>query len=296
MTKLLHIGLTKCGSTFLQKEIFPAVASKLKINYIDLYKIDFLKIKKKHIRFHALENVREIDKKFPKKFILSNESLFSRSSEFSNIFKSFEHIKKNFSENTTILIVIRNPYELLNSIYCQSIQSMNIVKPENYFYNLKKDNIHKSKHKFNLYSFDYDNLISLYKSYFKKVVVVKFEDLTNLNFLKEIFDLDEKFIATLKIKNKTYNQSISRYGINFILFVNNFINIEKNQKKLMNLIKPSDKIFNKIKNKILSQFLLRNFFQSKFDKIIPYKKYYIKKSHIPINIEKEILKYHNLKI
>ena len=139
-----------------------------------------MKIKKKHIRFHALENVREIDKKFPKKFILSNESLFSRSSEFSNIFKSFEHIKKNFSENTTILIVIRNPYELLNSIYCQSIQSMNIVKPENYFYNLKKDNIHKSKHKFNLKN----TLKNLYK--YKNYLTKKEINYINKNLSKHI--------------------------------------------------------------------------------------------------------------
>ena len=41
MTKLLHIGLGKCGSTFLQKEIFPKLEKKVNTTYIsNLY--DFL--------------------------------------------------------------------------------------------------------------------------------------------------------------------------------------------------------------------------------------------------------------
>ena len=36
-TKLLHIGLGKCGSTFLQSEIFPIVAKEINTNYINLH-------------------------------------------------------------------------------------------------------------------------------------------------------------------------------------------------------------------------------------------------------------------
>ena len=57
---------------------------------------------------------------------------------------------------------------------------------------------------------------------------------------------------------------------------------------------PSNNIIFKIKNRILSQFLLRDFFQSKFDRIVPYKKYYINRKFIPIDIEKEILEYNKL--
>ena len=35
--------------------------------------------------------------------------------------------------------------------------------------------------------------------------------------------------------------------------------------------------------------------QNKFDKIFPYKKYYIDKKHIPLNLEKLINDYNNLK-
>jgi hypothetical protein len=292
--KLLHIGLGKCGSTFLQREIFPKVAKKIKINYIDAYKNNFYKINENKINFHVFENFQNIEKLLPRDFIISCESLFSYGWEFSRIEKSFNYIKNNFSSDTIILIVIRNPYDLLNSIYCQTISGMRIIEPKKFFYiDAKEINI-RLNDKFNLYNFDYSKLISLYKSYFKEVVIVKHENLHNLDFLKNIFHLDDETIEELKKIKIIYNKSISKFGINFILFLNNFFDLEKNQLNIQKLIKPSNKIIDKIKNKILSQFLLRGFFQSKFDRIIPYKKYCIKKEYIPIFIEKEIFKYKKL--
>ena len=49
MSKLLHIGLGKCGSTFLQKEIFPKIAKKININYINHYQNDFYSFEKKKL-------------------------------------------------------------------------------------------------------------------------------------------------------------------------------------------------------------------------------------------------------
>lgn len=294
MTKLLHIGLAKCGSTFLQKEIFPKIAKKLKINIIRIYNNDFVKIDKNKIKFHSFENVKNLDKLLPDQFIISSEGLFSPTIEFSHMYKSFEYIKNNFSDNTVILIVIRNPYEFLNSLYCQKIHEMEIIKPENFFYYSEKIENLKVNNKYNLYNFDYSRLISLYESYFKKVVVVKYENLKNFNFLKEIYGLDNNFIEQLKTDNKKYNRSISKFGIKFIIFLNNFFNVKKYEKFISSFIKPSDKLLKKIMNKIFSQLLLRNLFQYKIDKIIPYKKYYIKKKSIPMDIEIEISKYENL--
>lgn len=294
MTKLLHIGLAKCGSTFLQKEIFPKIAKKLKINIIRIYNNDFVKIDKNKIKFHSFENVKNLDKLLPDQFIISSEGLFSPTIEFSHMYKSFEYIKNNFSDNTVILIVIRNPYEFLNSLYCQKIHEMEIIKPENFFYYSEKIENLKVNDKYNLYNFDYSRLISLYESYFKKVVVVKYENLKKFNFLKEIYGLDNNFIEQLKTDNKKYNRSISKFGINFIIFLNNFFNVKKYENFISSIIKPSDKMLKKIMNKIFSQLLLRNLFQYKIDKIIPYKKYYIKKKSIPLDIEIEISKYESL--
>ena len=198
MTKLLHIGLGKCGSTFLQKEIFPKLEKKINTNYVNIYKNDFFNIKKTEIKYCVFENFKNYKNLLPNDFIISNEGLFSKDWEFSKIEKNFEYIKDNFSNDTVILIIIRNPYDLLNSIYCQSIHEMKIIKPENFFYIDDKEMNIRVNNRFNLYNFNYSKLISLYKSYFKKVVVVKYEKFQNLNFLKDIFSLDDEYLQNLK--------------------------------------------------------------------------------------------------
>lgn len=297
MVKLLHIGLGKCGSTFLKREIFPKLEKKINTNYINLYKKnDFLSFSKNaEIKYSPFENFKDIENLLPNNFITSNEHFFSQYWEFSRIEKNFECIKNNFSNDTVILIVIRSPYELLNSIYCQSIHEMKIVKPNKFFYIDDKEMNIMVNDKFNLHNFNYSKLISLYKSYFKKVVVVKYENLKNLNFLKDIYNLNDEYIQELKKNNdKFYNKAISKFGINFILFLNNFFDVGKSQRFIQKCINPSNNVIFKIKNRILNKILLRNFFQKIFDRIIPYKKYYINPKFIPLDIKKEISKYDKL--
>ena len=293
MTKLLHIGLGKCGSTFLKNEIFPKLDKIINSNYINLNENDFFKLSVyKNCLF---ENYSNIENLLPNDFIISDETLFSNGWEFSRIEKNFECIKNNFSKDTVILIIIRNPYDLLNSIYCQSILEMRIVKPDKFFYIDDKEMNIRVNNRFNLHNFNYSKLISLYKSYFKKVVVVKYENFQNLNFLKEIFSLDDGYLQNLKKNSsKYYNKSISKFGINFILFLNKFFYLSKIRKFTKKFVKPSSNIIFKIRNRILSLYLLRRFFQSIFDRIVPYKKYYINRKYIPIDIEKEILEYDKL--
>ena len=132
MTKVLHIGLGKCGSSFLQAEILPRISKKIKIDYINILENKFFK--NDFNKFHFFENLKNIDKILPRNFIISNEDLFSKYWKFSRIKSSFNYIKNNFSRDTVILLVIRNPYELLNSIYIQSIHVERYIKPEIFFY------------------------------------------------------------------------------------------------------------------------------------------------------------------
>ena len=288
--KLLHIGLPKSGSSLLF-EIFKKISLETGIKLVNLYDV----IDKKKITNHVLEKENNFQRRLPNNFIISHRSLFSRKWEFNKIVDSFEHIKRNFSDDTIILIVLRNPYDLLNSIYCQSIHVMDIKKQDEFFY-YDKNNISRKDKKFNLYNFDYSLLISLYKSYFKNVIILKHENLKNLEFLRKIFELDANFFESISnLKYKYYNKSISKTGINFILFLNKFLNLNKYQRILRNNIKFTHNPLYKIKNRILYQFLLREFFQEKFDKIFPYKKYYIDKSQIPIDIDKMNKDYKNLK-
>ena len=289
-TKLLHIGLPKCGSTLLNTEIFPRIGKELNIKKFGLYEV----IKPRDINIHPLENINNIQEKLPKNFIISDESLFSWSWEFNNLDFSFECIKNNFSEDTVILLFIRNPYDLLNSIYVQSIMVLDIISPDNFFY-IENNQVSRKNNKFNLYNFDFDYLISLYKSYFKKVIIVKYENFKEYTYLKEIFNINNNFINYLKNKNfNYYNKSISDFGVRSHLFLNKFIDLKKNQRKIKEKIKKPNNYFDKLSNKFLNQLILRNFFQNKFDNTFTYKKYYIKKEYIPINLEKFINKYDDI--
>ena len=258
------------------KSSFSKLEKIINTNYINTHKNDFFNIHFKEWKFSSLENFKNIENLLPNDFIISNEGWFSRGWEFSRIERCFEHIRNNFSNDTVILIIIRNPYELLNSIYCESIRNMEIVEPNKFFYIDDKEINIRVKNKFNLYNFNYSKLISLYKSYFKKVVIVNYENIQNLNFLKDIFSLEDEDVQKLK-KNtsKIYNKSISKFGINFILFLNKFFDVSKSQKFIKKIIKPSNNIISKIKNRLFSLFYLRSFFQLYFDRIVPYKKYYI---------------------
>ena len=297
MVKVLHIGLGKSGSTFLQRIIFPKIAEKINIENINPYKNNFYKIKQRKVKNHLFENVQNLEKFLPKNFILSEESLFSKSWEFADMKSSFNYLKDNFSNDTIILLVLRNPYYLLNSIFLhKSLNKMKMIKPDNFFYNEK--NL-KLKHKYNLYNFDYLKLISLYKSYFKKVVVVKYENLNNFRFLKEIFHLDQKFINYLKNYNKIIkNKSLSKQSVNMLFFLNKLFSVEKYENFLKKKIKKySNKKIDKIKNKIFFFLTFRFLFQFFLDKIFfTGQKYYIDYKHIPLDIKHEILKYKKLKI
>ncbi len=301
-TKLVHIGLPKCGSTYLQRVVFPEIEKEMnikhykKIEFMDGEK-DVVSMTKKADVFNLLQNEKRLENDLPSSFILSNESLFSTTKEFDKISDAFELIKKNFSADTIILIVIRNPYEFLNSIYIQSIQTMKIVEPDIFFY-VEKNNVVRKNEKYNLQGFNYNYLISLYKNYFKKVIVVKYESLHDFSFLKEIFEINDSLIKKIeRKKNKEYKKSVSKQSIKLIFFLNNFINLNKYELFLKKLSRKKDKnIIEKIINKTFKFIRPKYFFRNIIDKIfVKYRKYYINKSFIPIDIDQMVKNYDKLK-
>ena len=94
--KLLHIGLGKCVSTFLQKEIFPKISKKLNINLIDLYDNSFVKLSSSKDKIHYLQDVQNLEKNLPSQFIISNEGFFAKGFEFAKIYESFNFIQNGF--------------------------------------------------------------------------------------------------------------------------------------------------------------------------------------------------------
>lgn len=82
--------------------------------------------------------------------------------------------------------------------------------------------------KFNLKEFSYQKVIKLYKTYFRKMYVIKYEDKFFLEKLTKIFKINYNF-RNYESK-KILNKSLSGNTIKLMLFFNKFFNIKNNNK------------------------------------------------------------------
>lgn len=277
--KILHLGLGRSGTTFLQKEIFPKLALKLNLQILKLDNI----INTIDFKNHILENEQDLYKRLPKNFFISHEDLIDNKNEFIFFKRNFEFIKKNFPRDTIIFLTVRSPYIWLNSIYNYNIKIFNVIEEEKFFYNSSNmEATKKNKNLFNLYNFDYIFLIDLIKSYFSKVIIIKQEELEDLNFLKN-FNLKKSNIINSNTSKKkiAYNRSLSKISTKFIFYINKFINL----KLLENYLN---------KKKFFFRYNLR-FLLEKIDFVFRLKKNKIDKKNIPVDLVKLQVQYDQLK-
>ena len=284
--RLVHIGLGKTATTTLQKIIFPKIANFLNIEYLSTD--------------YTVTNKEE--KPMPENFILSHEGYIGKDFQLYLFEKSFNFNKKIFDSNCHILITIRRPSDFLNSVYLQQIHDINLIEEKDFFINKKISELdQEDEKKYQLYNFNYNNLIDLYKSHFSKVTVVKYEHIKNLNFLDNIFQLNEELKKELihDMKTSYHNRGISKFSYNLFFFLNKLINLRKYRNFIWSLlIKKESKhkvkrfifsnfpfFFIKIYNKFIITFHPRYFCQKILDKIIVYKKYQMNFDKLPINIK-----------
>lgn len=240
--KIIHIGFGKSGSTWLQNSIFPILCKEKNTKLIDLR--NYWRTKKIKFKISPLEIINS--KKLPNKFLITEESIVCKFWEHDNSKKSFNIIKNKFDRNTIIIMVIRKPSDFLRSLFIQrSYHELNFLEPSNFFI-LEKN---KNKKKYNLKNFNYEKIIRLYKSYFKNVYVFENNDKKKIYKLKKIFKIKKnlKFKKVHLNKNTSYSSNI----INFLIFLNKFINIKKINDYFYNKIKLKpknhwDKIFNTV--------------------------------------------------
>ena len=241
---IIHIGLPKCGSTFIQKKIFKNIKSYKFKYYVDLKKYEIAI--KSHIS--NLKKKLSVDEKFEidENLIISNERL----SGFCPL--TFENnAEKNlnfFSANNHIIIIIREPKAFLTSCYVNMISTNNLGKNPDFFFEnaIVSSNKKFWIKKFDLESFEYQKLIKAYEKRFKKVTVFKFEDL---------------------IKTKIFNEFLFSYEINFDSNLNN-LNVE-NKSPTYFYVKSMTTFFNLVNltlkvsrlEKLLNYFFKKNFYQ-----------------------------------
>ena len=289
--KVLHIGFPKTATSTLQHKIFPELAKILNYDYVDLKHQEYfnlIDINKK--KFSELEGSTQI-KPLPQKYIISQETLMGREPEFIRFKQSFKTIKKFFSKDCHIIITIRKPSDFLFSRYCHSIKHNRINSIKNYFYISKKISTIPDEYysKYNLYDFNYEKLIKMYKNHYTKVTVIKFEDLKNLSFLEnfEIKSHDSERLKKLFSETKINTQYFNAYQIKAIVFINKFINVKKfNDFLERSLLNINQEIA--LSGKILSLRILRKIYEIiHIHNLVKKIKFGPKK--IPLNIEKSLI-------
>ena len=292
--KIVHIGLGKTATTTLQKHIFPEVCKQFNIKLLKIEDLKTVDHTKK--QYHPLENIKNIA--LPESFLLSNEDLVGIDWRPQYFEKAFQVNKKIFNQDCKILITIRKPSEILNSTYITGIHNFNLIKEKDFFVYEKNKEIPNNK--FNLYYFDYDKLINLYRGFYKNVIVVKYEEISTLNFLDKFFDINVDFKKKLqnKIKEEKVNKSFSITGVKIFFILNKFFNLAKFtqfiSEKIYDVKYKDNTLLNRIRKKILAQLIIRNKVHQ-FDKIkIFYRKYKINKKDLPIDVDKLDKNYSNL--
>ena len=127
--KVIHIGLPKTGTTYLQKNIFPQICKEKKILYFLENRQVSVSINDHIVKRFSGDEVDSLN--LPDNILISNENLVSSFPSLSNI---SEYADKNLIalEKIKILITIRNPIDYLSSVYNQILKSY-IINPEFFF-------------------------------------------------------------------------------------------------------------------------------------------------------------------
>ena len=291
---LLHVGLGKTATTSLQYSFFKELSHLKKIKYYGPFEINNYFNRKRDFKYiHPYYKVKKKLKglQMTKYSIISYESLSGFFFDPFNYEKCAKINQKIFGKKTHILLTIRKPSDFINSLYAQFIRENILKRPEDIFLvkkdYLKKIKKHEKNKKFEYWSYEdlnYENLINIYKNFFKKVTVIKYESIINNSFIKKLNFIalskdDEKYLLRSFIKTKT-NKAFGFYSIYFLITLEKIFKVSK----LNNFIdKTVKKISQKKKKSFLSKILLISIkylnmvylTSITLDKVLPYKSFKI---------------------
>jgi len=246
---IIHVGLHKTGSTFLQEEIFPLIKNfsfvsrpftqhnhafnKLQYAPDGVYEENEMVEELKNIKG---DNVLLSDEAFSGKVIYFN---------YINRDQIIRRFKKLFPK-ATIIIFIRGQADIIKSNYNQYIKAGGTKKIEEYVWASKEDftyddYVNKGKlpdikslyyntndYFVNMDNFLYSNIINSFKINFKNVEVFLYEDIKNnperlTRKMKKIFgdNFDDRNFKNISITSKI-NESFGEKKLKKQYFKNNF--------------------------------------------------------------------------
>lgn len=213
---------------------------------------------------------------------------------------------KFFGKNSHIIIVIRDPKNYLSSVYLENcVQKQYFPKPNFYFLDKNTYSEELQQKKFSLEKFSYKKLISMYKSKFKRVSIIKFEDLFNYRIYSKLFAFSQEEEKEFKnfLKNQTsVNKSYSSAMVWFLTKFNKFLGIFDLSLKTKiyrydYILKQNKKKINisKITYKFKTYFTFRTLIFGFLNKLIYNEKYLIDFKKYGINLDKLENEYKKIK-
>ena len=208
---ILHIGLHKTGTTFLQNHIFPRLKNT---NY-----------------FRGWHGLRNITNKNHKNILISDEK-FSGDPFNLNYIESFKNNIDNLHmlcPKATVLISVRHPKEWILSLYKQYIHQGGINYPDQFF---DLENGH-----FKIEELSLKTKVKFLEEKFKKVVLIRSDsikqnhELTKIfNSLELKFDINNNEIITSSKKSNVGIKYQSQ--LRFLIYFNRF---DKKLTKFLNI-------------------------------------------------------------
>ena len=295
---IVHIGLGKTATTSLQRNLFPYIPSirdeviyndKALIAQLRLrYSMTAIEEEKFHATFRSSQN------------FLSYEALVDWNPR--NWKAAAERNLRLFGRDTTIVITVRSTESYLCSLYQQMVHQGNVWSPVEFFVKREEyDRMSLFLPQSNLIKFDVDSfnleiLYQLYSERFSKVVIVPLSNVGNLEFVKQLFFLDDEDVNFLKSKMKNariHNRSYSRRAMALTMKREKLLNIiglmsygsasreiitradieSRSAFRDLNFVEKLRSIPKRIISRIVRELQWRHFIQNRFDKIVPYSKY-----------------------
>lgn len=214
----IQVGFPKTATTTLQREIYPRLCANTRYTYWrDDPDLESL-IKRSKYRAEMGYDCGKID--IPDFTLISLESLIHpdprrwESQAYGN--------KLTFGDDAHILIVLREPRSYLSSIYTQMCLHSGLAQnPEHFFLTKDEYSEHFPAPVFSIDEFSYKRVIKIYREHFKNVTIVKLEELPELRFIDDFFEVNEIEFENMKriFDKKRHNKGFSKRMVKTLFFL-----------------------------------------------------------------------------
>jgi hypothetical protein len=212
-SRVIHMGLGKTGTTSLQRKVFPMMFKKRIVDSYNPHEIfDIL------YQFAQTGNERVLqDLNFDKypSLLISCEGLVGWNP--SMWLTRVKTLAKYIPPDVVVILTLRSSEDYARSAYQQSFNEGS-VKDENIFFIDSKgysDDFGLSGF-FDIHHYSYPLLVDNYSRKFENLVVLPYENIFNLNFLNDLYIINDVDFKELKLAlgtSKKYNRSLSKEGM-----------------------------------------------------------------------------------